>query len=1115
MSAGISSALDPGRNAAVSASAGSGKTWLLVSRVLRLLLAGAAPGGILALTFTRKAAAEMREQIYRRAQALARAEDAALDAELRKLALEPDAAGRRRARALYRALLFEPYPPRAMTIHSFCQDLLSRFALEAGVPPGFEVIEDESAWLGRAYRRLLARLQREPQTPAAQALSALIEEGLNERALEQLIYGFLERRADWWAYTEGQAAPLEWALSNLRALLAVPAQPQAEPLDSDAFGAHLKILLRWLQQVGGVGSIKPDKLEPALDARGPARLDALREALYTKDGAPYAFKLGAGKRARLSEEEARHFERTHAEVIAAVEHASRQRAAQRSLDHNRAALTLGCAALEALQDELARARALTFADLEWRACQLLTAAGGAEWVRYKLDQRIDHLLVDEFQDTNPTQWRLLLPLLEEMAAGEGARPRSAFIVGDAKQSIYGFRRANPELLSVASDWLAARLSAERLPLDASHRSAPAIIDFVNALFAEPERACAIGFAAHTTHRVRDWGRVEIAPLIEAQRADTPAATGLRDPLATPLETEDVGRALREGRQVAARIRALVEAGIALGDSQGERVLGYGDVLVLARKRTHLPALEQALTEARIPFVGSSRGTLLETAEARDLVALLRFLDAPHRDLELAQVLRSPLFSASDADLVALATSAREHGGWYAALARVANERPALARAARLLGEWLPLAARLPAHDLLDRILCEADAAARYEAALPAAAAARVRSNLGALLQLALEADHGRYPSLARFLEWLEQARGADGAPDEAPPQAAAQQVRVLTIHAAKGLEAPAVFLVNAASVEPRRTPPWVVDWPAEAPRPARLLAPGPEDARDDLSQELLARDARREERESLNLLYVAVTRARQFLHVSGFAALNQGQRVSWYDLALRALERLAPASAPALPGASAGTLHYGSGEVRLGLARAAPAPAAPEDPRLRAPVLHGPPESAAAPSALVDEPAVTDENALRHGRAVHRLLQALGAAPDTDAERLRPGVETRLATRLQDAEWERALAAARRVLGAPELARFFDPARYVRAWNEIPYADGEATGIIDRLVDDGQRLWILDYKTARGAPEALARRYRPQLLAYAAAVGKIWPGRPLAAGLVLTDDASFVEILRA
>jgi ATP-dependent helicase/nuclease subunit A len=1110
----LAPALDPARNAAAIASAGSGKTWLLVSRVLRLLLAGAAPGGILALTFTRKAAAEMREQIHRRAHALANADDATLDAELRKLALGPEPELRRRARTLHRALLFEPYPPRAMTIHAFCQDLLSRFALEAGVPPGFELAEDESAWLARAYRRLLARLQRDPQAPAAQALAALLEEGLNEQGLESLVFGFLQRRADWWAYTQGQQAPLAWALAQLEAQLCGAPRAEAEPLDGDALSARLKFLLRWLQKVDGVGAIKPERIEPALEARGEERLRLLREALFTKDGAPYAFRIGAGKRQKLSADEAEHFAHTHRLVVAAVEAESQRQAIVRSLAYNRAALTLGSAALAELQAELAQQRTLTFADLEWRACWLLESGAGAEWVRYKLDQKIDHLLVDEFQDTSPTQWRLLLPLLQEMAAGYGARARSVFIVGDAKQSIYGFRRANPELLPAAAAWLGENLAAARLPLDASRRSAPAIIDFLNALFAPAELARAIGFGAHSTHRIHDWGRVEIAPLIKAQRAEAAGATDLRDPLTSPRQTEELTRALREGRAVAARIRALIQAGIGIATSDGERALGYGDVMVLARKRTHLPALEQALTEAGIPFVGSSRGTLLETAEARDLVALLRFLDAPHRDLELAQVLRSPLFSASDEDLVALAASARSGGGWRAALKGCAGQRPALARAVRLLETWSPLAARLPVHDLLDRIVRDADAAARYEAALPAAAAARVRSNLGALLQLALETDSGRYPSLARFLEWLEASQGADDAPDEAPPQAAADQVRVLTIHAAKGLEAPAVFLVQAASVDARRTPPWLVDWPADAPRPTHFLAPGPDQTRAAPIQALLERQSQREQRESLNLLYVAMTRARQFLHVSGFAALNQGQRVSWYDLALQALERLAPSSADPLPGAIEGALHYASGPVRMGLARPEPPLAAPEDERLRQPLRQSSPENPAPPSALAEASAAVNEAALRHGRAVHSVLQALSAAPEQDQARLRAGTEARLATKLEDAAWQRALAAARRVLAAPELARFFDPAGYVRAWNEIPYADGEATGIIDRLVDDGRCLWILDYKTARGETAALVRRYRPQLESYARAIAKIWPGRPLVAGLVLTNEARFVEVLR-
>jgi ATP-dependent helicase/nuclease subunit A len=1115
-------ALDPARSVAVSASAGSGKTWLLVSRIVRLLLEGHAPGGILALTFTRKAAAEMRTRVNERLRSLAHGRDDAVVAELLRLGATADAATIERARGLYDALLFETYPPRAMTLHAFCQDLLARFALEAGIPPGFELVENESALWRRAWRTLLADLHRDADSAPAAALRTLIELGYGEPQLEDLVYGFFARRADWWAHVEDRNDALVYAEERLRTGVGFDPAQLAAAIDASAFDEPLRRLCRDLERVGGnVGrSLRLERIAPALMACGTARIECLTRALFKVDGDPYELKLSKDAQKKIGSD-ADAFVAAYETVVAAVRYAQEHLLRDISVRRSTAALRLCTAALVRLRAALAHDNALSFTEIEWHSYRLLRADGSAEWVRYKLDRRIDHLLVDEFQDTSPTQWRLLLPLLEEMAAGDPERRRSAFIVGDAKQSIYGFRRAEPGLLATASDWLDQRLFATRLPLNASWRSAPAIIDFVNALFTPPELGEPIGFVTHETHCREDWGRIEIAPLIEADGKNTAAPVEeFRDPLTIPRALDEETRALREGRLVAARIQALIASGIAVrGEHNVMRAIRYDDVMVLARMRTHLYALEQALTEAGIPFIGSSRGTLLDTAEARDLVALLRFLDAPHRDLDLAQTLRSPLFGIDDDALIALAARVRskEGTGWYDALTSCAPNHPSLEYAQQRLQQWLPLAHRLPAHDLLDRIFAEGDVAARYEAVLPAVPAARVRANLGAIAQLALEADSGRYPTLGRFLSYIEDLNRAQAdAPDEAPPPATHGQVRVLTIHAAKGLEAPAVFLVNAGRVTQPRTPQWLIDWPTDAERPAHIVVAGRSGTRDSFSEALAAQHRLRETREDLNLLYVAVTRARQFLHVSGFAQRNKGARASWHEHALRAVKQLGDGDGTALTMAE-GTIVHASGRIPKASRTEASAPTPTIDPRLRMPVPA--PLRVAPPSAMrgADETTV-DSAAARAGTAIHHLLQLLTDEPARDETLLRTRLELHLQSPVTDADFAAWLAVVRATIAAPELARFFDPARYRRAWNEVPatHATGGAfvAGIIDRLVDDGETLWLLDYKTTPHPDAArLAERYRSQIEAYADAVQRLWPGRPLRAGLVLTASRCWIELL--
>jgi len=270
--AAASTALDPRHSVAVTASAGSGKTWLLVSRVLRLLLEGQPAGGILALTFTRKAAAEMRERVNERLRALAYADTMSAAGELERLGLAATPQNLQRARSLYHTLLFDPYPLRAMTLHAFCQDLLSRFALEAGVAPGFALAENEGGLLRRAWRRLLAELHQYPEGAPALALRQLIAMGYGEQALEDLVYSFLAHRADWWAYVEGEADALDYARTRLQTALGLDGGAADAGLDHDAFNARLKILLRWLHEVDGIRYIKTARVEDALAGDGDSLL---------------------------------------------------------------------------------------------------------------------------------------------------------------------------------------------------------------------------------------------------------------------------------------------------------------------------------------------------------------------------------------------------------------------------------------------------------------------------------------------------------------------------------------------------------------------------------------------------------------------------------------------------------------------------------------------------------------------------------------------------------------------------------------------------------------------------------------------------------------------------
>jgi len=1105
-------ALDPRRSVSVAASAGSGKTWQLVSRIVRLLLDGAAPGGIVALTFTRKAAAEMRERVERRLRELAYADDATLDAQLRELDLEPDATLRARARAQYEPLLFAPFGLRAQTLHAFCQDVLTRFAIEADVPAGFELIEDEAALLDEAFAALLERIRRAPESAEASAFTALIADGASESNLRTWLLGFAARRSDWWAYTETMEGDVAAeASAALAAELAI--EPDADPdaaFAAPEFGQRLMQLHDLLREVKGLGHFKAELLTEALAERDAAARGAAAMALLTKDGSRRSFKQ------KKDVSDAAYGQITElydalCQTLQAVRETQLRLATWR---RSSAAYRLGAVLLDELASALRARRALTFADLEWRTYRLLRDDSQGDWVRYKLDQRLDHLLLDEFQDTNPTQWSLLLPLLAEMAAGDPERPRSAFIVGDAKQSIYGFRRANPELLQTAANYLEQAFAGSPMPLNDSRRSAPAVIDFVNAVFAGADGA-AIGYAEHGTWRREDWGAIEVAPLVQVKTeaaASNEAATTLRNPLTTPRSSVEDLRARTEAEQVAARIGALVAARLPIIDGGNVRALRYDDVMILARHRTHLAHFERALAAQHIPFAAASRGTLLETPLARDLIALLRFLDAPHRNLDLAQVLRSPLFAADDAALLALARGA-ERGAWWPVLQALDSDTDApLVRATALLSRWLGAAKTLPAHDLVAQIGHESGLLARYASAQPEDR--RLRANYGAFLQLLLDTDRGRYPTLGRINRHLARLRAGSGAPDEAAPPADGA-VRIMTIHASKGLEAPAVFVVNSAPASRSGDDGWLIEWPSGADAPSHFVLAGRADQRDALSRDLHERQKAREAREALNLLYVALTRARQFLFVSAFESGRRSAEVSWHQRCVDAITRLANTEAAdaALPGAVEGALSHRRGTQPTLASTQAPPPAPITiDARLQRPLPFA--QRFNAPSGA---DATQDPDRATRGRAIHWLLQQLSegrlGTPATLAARLNAA----LATTIDSAALPAWLAEAEQVHASPALAAFFDASRYQRAWNEAPvqWLEGGAlqSGVIDRLIDDGSTLWILDYKTAlRPDATALRQRHRGQLEAYRQAVSRLWPGRPLRAGLVLTATATWLEL---
>ena len=1110
---------DPRRNATVSASAGTGKTWLLVTRMIRLLLEGARPDGILAITFTRKAAAEMQTRLRERLLTLASVDPLALDCELERMGVAVTEQHQQAARGLYEILLRTPRPPSTTTFHAFCQDVLRRFPLEADVAPGFELLQATGSLEHEALDALYSEATLAPNGPQGAALEALFA-SIGGAATESALLNFLAHRSEWWAYTADAEDPVVFAADDTQRLLGVDIS--IDPLDQfltrhrDDIAEFARLLQR---HDTATNCTHAARIADAQQIEGDlARSVALiKTAFLTQEEQPLKRKSSKAQLKSLGDSGEARFLHLHEQLAARLLEALDVRRAQQTLHQTRAWQCAGQRLIEHYQRIKDERRQLDFNDLEWKTYTLLNRSDNAQWVQYKLDQRIDHVLIDEFQDTNPIQWRLLLPLLNELAAGGDERARSVFLVGDAKQSIYRFRRADARVFAAAQLWLQTSLQAERFSLDISRRSAQAIVDCVNTVFeADHVRDTWVEFPHHSTHHKNLWGHVELLPLIHDDvKTDDLVMMTLRNPLLQPRHIDEDQRYAHEGAQIAARIAQLITARTNIGEEPAARVLEYGDIMILVRNRTHVHAYEAALRAAGIPYIGADRGTLLDSLEVRDLIALLETLVTPFNNLALAGVLRSPIFDCSDADLMQLSRSGS--GYWMQRLEALAAQLPethSLHRAQHWLKVWRTAADGLPTHDLLDRIYHDGRLLERYQAAFPPHLHARLRANFTRFIELALELDSGRYPSLSNFLQRLRDARrGGNDAPDEGETGAARECVQLLTIHAAKGLEAPVVFIADAANTpRTQRGAFALVDWPPADDRPKCFILTGNKDERDPFSRRALALDELATQREELNLLYVALTRARQVLIISGCAP-RRGHDLGWYGSILNGLKsRLADSNVL--------VLESGTPPAQTCASVTVPPLMTQIDPRLFiAPVLNKA-RNEIAPSRSVATHGPGDEDAQIRGQVIHRLLDMMTRTPPLDDTLVRKQVATEFQLYVGEPTFRTWCDEASRVVRHPDFQSLFDPERYQAAYNELAlvyeHDNYVVHGVVDRAIITHDQIVLIDYKTHRSAsaenlPE-FALLYREQMQRYAAGLQRAWPNRQVRSLLLFTACCMMIEM---
>ena len=1072
-------ACDPARSVLVEACAGSGKTWLLVSRLLRLLLAGAKPEELLAITFTRKAAQEMRERLLLLLHELALASDAKIVELLHERGLSETEAHEKitLARALYARVLSSPHALAVDTFHSWFMRLLQIAPLSSGVPHGFALAENATELRDEAWLRVMQSLNDPSKADVRDALMTVYEIA-GDWSGKDMIDAFVDRRAEWWvASTAGDP------LDGLRDLCGEDSERDARLSiwDDQAVQNRLLHIAASLGKGTKTQQQTASALEQAISAG--ASVDAFQSIasiMLTAKDQPRSLTITQAMRQVMTEEASTFLQSEWvalADLLVALKKRSQDRLVIRL---NEAIAMIGNACLEHYQAIKADRRMLDFSDLEWQAWRLLTRSDHADYLHARMDARYHHILIDEFQDTNPLQWQIVRAWLD--AYGDDQQRPSVFIVGDPKQSIYRFRRAEPRVFESARALLRAQ-GAMDLKTNLTYRNGKNIVAVLNQ--AMQENAL---YQAQAT-RSSNEGTVWRLPLVRAEVPELEcAAEGftLRDPLQVfPTEEDDLRR-----QQEAFIVGCALQQARTQPDG---RLRAWSDMMILVRSRTHLIAYERGLRDAGIPFVSSRGGGLLDALEVTDLIALLRWLTMPSDNLALAQVLKSPVGGATDEDLILLARSGE--GSWWqrlsflfesadqqetiespTATSQVNTLSSSLHRIVPLLRDWQHASASLPVHDLLDKIMHQGQLAQRYASTLPASMRAQVLGNLDAFIALSLEVDAGRYPSIARFIDTLRRLKRASDqeAPNEADIDASADAVRIMTIHGAKGLEADVVVIMGSNHSDSSRDHLGVLcEWPQDALAPTHFSVFGKSAARGWARESLFAQEESFRQQENWNLLYVAATRAKAMLIVSGVhSGKNEAGVVagSWYEKLLHADE-----ATPELV-----TKQSLATDAAFILDLFDP-PAMP------------PPERKAG---------TEDTEFTREGSLLHLLMERLTEAAVWPVQI--PAI--RVVAQWMGCSMAQSAAVceqAAQILASKPLEKFFDPDQFVFARNEMELIhDGELIRL-DRVVMLDDALWILDYK--RNYFEFQHADYQAQLEHYRQACRALFPGVRICCALITVD----------
>jgi ATP-dependent helicase/nuclease subunit A len=1085
-------------------------------------LKGVPPEKILCITFTKAAAANMAKRVFDTLAEWTTLDDGALDAAIRaRSAIEPDAARRALARRLFARALETPGGLKVQTIHAFCTQLLHQFPFEANVAARFDVLDEtkQTQLLERLTLDVLLAGARAPDSPIGRALDMALTAASDFTFREAVRTAIAAREAV--ARSVIEAGSIEAAISAMSRQLGLDPAESRDSVEDEFFSRSLIPTSDWpavaatLEQGAKTDIDQARRFKRVAALSGSDRVEAYLDIFCTEKGEPRKLIVtqaikDADLTQRLAAEQSR--------VCALLD---RWRAVI-CRDRSAALLTIVHEILQRYEDEKQRRGLVDYDDLIDKTLELLRNVDAA-WVHYKLDFGIDHLLIDEAQDTSSKQWQIVRGLVAEFTAGAGARAatRTVFAVGDEKQSIYSFQNAAPR------DFAEMRRHFERAHQSGrpdfvfrefkhSFRSGANILAAVDAVFSDKAIAASVssdadGFPPHIALPDTPAGLVEIWDPVEPEK--NAEIDGWDAPFDQVSETS---ARVRLARRIARTVRRLVEAGEPVGIDG--RAMRYGDVLVLVRQRGELfESIIRALKNENVDVAGADRLMLTEHIAVMDLMVLADALLLPEDDLALATVLRSPLFGFDDEDLFAIASN-RGRLPLRGALDRKAGEKSLFSNAVAILDRFAELAKRETPFAFYAQVLGAGGGRRRFLARLGPEA----NDALDEFLNLALEYERRETASLQGFLAWLRQAR----AEVKRDMEIARDEVRVMTVHGAKGLEAPLVILADTMT-------------PPAGPKQPRLLQLSRKAViwagrkADDSPAMANARRAALTEAgdEYRRLLYVAMTRAADRLIVCGADGERKRPDGCWYDLIRRALDpylieetdgdekvrrfRKTAVTAITAPAALTKTpTKLERPEFPLWLRQTAPIQSSRPAP-LSPSSAFAQDISRAAPEAARDR-----QKALQRGQIVHRLMQSL---PDLPQAARRPALERYLANAARNLSANEQTEIARQMLGIVEDSNFAEvfaagSRPEVPIVGRIARTGGEpvlVSGQVDRLTVSADDVLAIDYKTdsiVPAQPENVPAAYVTQLALYRGVLRQIYPAKRVRAALLFSGGPRLIEI---